>query len=235
MHVDIVGELNGGRAQPEWTEVVSEHDGAALHLSLMRDSLKVNGIRVAASARDLQAIADLLEAMLLTPKVVDLLWRHASPRFDPVIRIDGDIVANSTSERFSSAIDELVAKNGGDQGGIIDSIGKYWVLDNGLAKPGLKYGKSTACNYGWLSTGGRYDAVTPGLRCWQGPGFQHNDQYADPSQLVRLMKREARLVLADGTERAVDLADVATDPALAPLMSHDGVLRYLRMAGVPAP
>ena len=40
------------------------------------------------------------------------------------------------SERYSKLVDEQVEKHGGDQGGLIDSIGKYWVLSNGLAQAG---------------------------------------------------------------------------------------------------
>jgi len=47
------------------------------------------------------------------------------------------------------------------------------------------------------------------------------------------MHRMARLVKPDGTEEEVDLHDIAKDPALAPLMSHEGVLKYLRQKLVP--
>lgn len=232
--MSLIEDIQNGQAQVEWADVVSQRaDGTALRISVMRDALKVKGVRVMADARELQEVADLLDCSLLTPKVVDLIYQQAVVRFDPVIRADGDIVANSTPARVSALIDAQVAKHGGDQGGLIDSIGKYWVLHNHLAQSGLLHGKQTACNYGWLSTTGLYQAVTPGLKCWQSPGFRHNSAHKDPSQLVRLMKRAAVLVRPGGGEEVIDLLDALQDPMLAPLLNHDGVLHYLHVTMVP--
>jgi hypothetical protein len=233
--MSLIEDIKNGQAQMEWADVVSQNiDGAALRISVMRDALKVNGVRVMADAVELQMAADELECSLLTPKVVDLIYQQAALRFDPVIRADGDIVASSTPARVSALIDDRIKTHGGDQGGIIDSIGKYWVLHNHLTSAaGLLYGKRTACNYGWLSTTGLYQAVTPGLKCWQSPGFRHNCQHKDPSQLVRLMKRRAVLVRPHGCEEAIDILDVLQDPTLAPLANHDGVLHYLRITAAP--
>lgn len=232
--MDVLAELKAGNAQVEWDEVLSEHEGHKLYIRVIRDGMKVGGVRVAASAKVLQQIADLLDSILLTPRVIDLIWQQAQVRFDPVINEKGVIVANMTSEHYSTLVDAEVEKKGGDQGGLIDSIGKYWVLSNRLAQAGLEFGKANACNYGWLSSTGQYRAITPGLKLWQEPGYRHNDDHVDPSQLVRLMARGARLIRAGGDgEEQVDLVDVVGDPALAPLVNHDGVLRYLRMANVP--
>lgn len=231
----MLEEIKNGKAQVEWADVVSQaEEGTALRITVMRDALKIDGVRIMADATELQMIADLLGCSLLTPKVVDLIYQQASVRFDPVLRADGDVVANSTSKRVSELIDARIKNNGGDTGGIIDSIGKYWVLHNRLLLPrSLLYGKRAACNYGWLSSTGLYQAVTSGLKCWQSPGFRHNDAHKDPSQLVRLMKRLAVLVRPGGCEEKVDILDILQDPELAKLGNHDGVLRYLRVAAVP--
>lgn len=233
----VVDEVRNGRAQVEWADVVSQAEGgASLRVSVMRDGLKVDGVRVAANALDLQAIADLLGCVLLTTKVIDLIYQQASLRFDPVVRADGNIVANSTSKRVSALIDAQIARRGGDPGGLIDSIGKYWVLHNHLSDVGaLRYGKQTVCNYGWLSESGYYPAETRGLKCWQPPGFQHDEHHVDPSQIVRLMRRKATLVRPGLADEELDLLNVLQDPALAPLINHQGPLEYLRIATVPAP
>jgi hypothetical protein len=232
--MSVVDDVRDGKAQIEWADVISKAaNGTQLRICVMRDGLKIDGVRVSASANDLQQIADLLGCMLLTPKVVDLIWQQAQVRFDPVIRADNNIVASSNDQRVSGLVDEQIAKHGGDQGGLVDSIGKYWVLHNHLANPGLKFGKSNACNYGWLSSTGLYAALTPSLKCWQQPGFQHNDGHRDPSQIIRLMSRKAFLTKPGEEEQQVDLLDVLRDPALAKLANHDGVLHYVRLASVP--
>ena len=49
------------------------------------------------------------------------------------------------------------------------------------------------------------------------------------------MSRSARLVKPDGTEEDVDMHAILTDPELAPLDSHEGVLKYFRQMSVPEP
>ena len=74
--------------------------------------------------------------------------------------------------------------------------------------------------------------MTPGVQCWQRPGFRHNKSHWDPSQTIRLMHRSARLIHPDGTEEKIDLHDIAGNPALAYLLHHQGPLTYLRQKGV---
>lgn len=234
--VNVAQAVWDGQGQAEWAEVLSEKGGFKLYITVMRDALKVDGIRWAASARDLQEIADMLDCLLLTPKVVDLIWLQATLKFNSIVnhRLPGQsqttIVANLTSDLYSKILDDKIRELGGDKDRLIDSIGKYWVLHNGLLQPGRLYGARTACNYGWPSSEavGRH-GVTPGVLVWQTPGFRHDDKHVDPSQVVRLMKRSARLVHPDGLAEDVDLVELLQDPARAHLANHDGVLRYLRM------
>jgi hypothetical protein len=121
----------------------------------------------------------------------------------------------------------------GDRGGLIASVGKYWVLTNSLLNG--KFGVAQACNYGWNSNSAPYQAVTPGLRVWQTTGSRHNNKHIDPSQVVRLMHREAWLTRPGEDAELVDLRQVLIDPVLAPLISHEGPLRILRQPGVPDP
>jgi hypothetical protein len=235
MKINVVQAVKEGRAQVELADVVSRgEDGTALRIRVFRDALKIDGVRVSATAPELQQVADLLFCTLLTPKVVDLVWEQATVKFEPVIRADGKIVAVSTDQRVSRLVDAEIAKKGGGGGGaLIDSIGKYWVLSNKLARPGLLHGVETACNYGWLGERAPNGTVTPGHKCWQPPQCGHNYGHKDPSQVIRLMEREAFLTRPNEPETSVDILDILQDPGFAPLVNHDGVLKYLRMANVP--
>lgn len=231
--MDIHRVIREGRAQVEWADLVSEHDGHRLVMRVFRDAMKVDGIRVAVTARQMQEVADLTACMLPTAKILDLVWMQASTRFDPIINHGGEIVANLTPEIVSPLIDEKIAK-AGDAGGIIESVGKYWVVTNRLLFS-TPFGRRTACNYGWHSSKGRFQGVTPGIKLWQDQGCRHNDAHVDPSQVVRLVSRSAMLTRPGSTPIEVDLHDVARDPKLAPLINHDGVLRVLRQPSVPEP
>ena len=47
------------------------------------------------------------------------------------------------------------------------------------------------------------------------------------------MHRKAKLVNPDGADKEVDLHDIASNPWLAPLMTTEGPLTYLRQKNVP--
>lgn len=252
--------VRNGQAQFEWDEVVSEAGGNRLYVSVMRDAIRFDGVpamnwhrdpisgdgrtfdgvRIPATAAEMQEIADMLFCMLPTPRVLDLVWAQAKLRFDPVVNLGaGKIVATQNVHDVHEAVEQKIASAGGyPEHGIVASVGKYWVVCNQLAHPG-KYGARTACNYGWHSSNGAYAGVTPGIKVWQGEGTAHNDEHVDPSQVIRLMYRMARLVRADGTEDRMDLHDVAKDEVLSAALNHKAgsstVLQILRQPSVKEP
>jgi hypothetical protein len=252
---DVLGAVMAGDAHFEWEEILSEHNGYKLWISVFRDAMKFdgclpmnwhrepvpapgqptlfNGVRLPMTAAEMQQVADMLFCMLPTPKVLDLVWQQADYRFDPVINVHGTIVAMTNIHEVHAEIEKKIAKAGGVSEGLVASVGKYWVVSNRLL--GGKFGLKTACNYGWHSSGGAYQAVTPGLKVWQSEGTQHNDEHLDPSQVCRLVYRMARLVSPTGLVTKVDLHDIAKDPALAPLINHNGMLKVVRQQSVPEP
>jgi hypothetical protein len=76
--------------------------------------------------------------------------------------------------------------------------------------------------------------VTQGVQCWQRPGYKHNLWHTDPSQTIRLMWKRGELSDDEGESwEDVELADIAADPELASLLTHDNkTLSYLRQKGV---
>lgn len=271
--IDVVQRVKEGTAYWDWETVISEHQGHKLYIRVFADAMKFddvppltwnyqtfreydesgeevkrtyNGVRLPASAQELQQIADLTSCMLLTPKVVDLIWLQAKVKFDPVINSGPSqyqIVAEmpivgrmpyrgTTLIGVHELIQEKIDTTS-DGTGLVASVGKYWVLTNGLGNTSmLRFGDETACNYGWCSSSASGPGVTPGVQCWQRPGYAHDIRHWDPSQVIRLMFRTARLVRADGTEEYVDLGDIAQDPELGPLITHEGELGILRQPGV---
>lgn len=226
-------------AQVEWARLeAGDQGGPRVVMSVFRDALKVDGVRRSATAAEMQEVADAMFCVMPTPRILDLIWEEAGrtgTRTNPVVNIGGKIVANLDDETVSAAVDAALEKAGGDKGGLMASVGKYWVLTNALRRSNLRFGNRTACNYGWHSTGAPYRAVTPGLKVWQSPGLRHNDEHVDPSQVVRLVYRNA-MVSEDGSElRRMDMLEVLQHPVLNKLVSHEGSLGYLRQASVKEP
>lgn len=239
--MDVIAAIKAGKAHVEWANLVSEHKGHKLVLRVFRDALKVDGIRWPVNAKEMQQIADMTGCMLLTPKVLDLMWIEAGKsgiRFDPVINHGGKIVANLTPEVVSPLIDAKIEAHIVDNGPgkLVCSVGKYWVVCNRLVGSPKAEGGFACCNFGWHSSTGIYQAVTPGLKVWQSPGIRHSIAHKDPSQVVKLMDRYALLIRAGSTvEEEVDLHMIAKDPILSGLINHDGILKVLRQPGVPEP
>jgi hypothetical protein len=235
--------LDDGDLFFDWAELVSAHEEHELRLRVMRDAvLDPNGLRQPATAAQMQRVADRLGCMLMTPKVVDLVWAQAALRLDAVVSVKGRIVANCSVADYNTALEKVIAAaakraSGYPDAGCVACVGKYWVVCNSLARTGLRYGQQTAANYGWFSSRAprARKSVTGCGNVWQRIGTKHNDAHVDPSQVVRLLQRSATLVGPGGGECEVDLHEIAADPQLSHLINHDGVLHVLRQPSVPAP
>lgn len=263
---DIIDLVKAGNVHVSWGTVLSEDKGHQLKLSVFRDAMKFDnvpamlwtrkpvpdthpdagktydGVRLPVTAPEMQQIADITGCMMLTPKVVDLIWLTAGEsgtQFDSVINLGPNhIVAEADIQAVHEAVELALKQAGGDNGGVIDSVGKYWVVCNGMLTGKFSAAQRQAVNYGWPTKkyAGNGPGVTGKCKVWQTQGFQHDVGHYDPSQTIRLMYRTAMLLKAGETDWAeVDLYDVAKDPELCGLISHEGVLKIVRQQGVPEP
>lgn len=214
---------------------------------IVGDSRTFDGLRPPATPNELQEIADLINCMLVTPKVLDLMWDESGKtgvRFDSIVNSGPPrytIVADMNVHDVHLMLEKAIEEAGGDNGGIIMSLGKYWVLCNALLtgmysrmKVGDVYVNRQAINYSWYSSGAPRRSVTGNAKVWQSLGGAHPDNHIDPSQLVLLMYRWAALI-RDGSVEEVDLYELAKDPKLCHLISHEGPLKITRMPNVPPP
>jgi len=255
---DIVQAVKDGRARYSWVPVTVAEGDLSLTFAIMADALRFDGmppmrwnrqiyegssqtfdgVRLCASAEELQKIADWLGAMPMTPKVLDLVTLQAGEDgllFDAVVNIHGRIVAISDIHTVHEAVEKAIANAGGypESGGVVASVGKYWVLCKRLV--GGKFGMRQAINYGWYSKAAPSRSVTGKLKLWQSMGGAHDCHHLDPSQVVRLMGRIGTLQRRGEAAQQVDLQTVLQDAELAPLISHEGVLPYVRFPCVPEP
>lgn len=249
--MDVVQLVKEGKGKFEWYEITSEYNDLKLKIKVFRDAMKFNnipamtwdmkpvsdktynGVRLPATAYQLQQIADFVDGMLMTPKVIDMIWLQAGIKFDAVINVNGIIVANSDIHKVHQKIE---SKFNDDGVSLISCVGKYWCLINHLNNTTqLRFGNNTACNYGWFAKYASGPGITPGTKCWQRPGFRHDNRHFDPSQTIRVMHRKATLIRPDGSSEVIDLHDVAKCKKLAPLITHEERLEYLRQKNVPKP
>ncbi len=223
----ILDAIASGQATYEFAPVHSTYNGHEATFYIFRDALKIDGVRILVTAKLAQQIADLLDCSLLTPKLADLLFEQGTVRLPPLPR---QPVTSDTKTMIaqSERIDKEIDKAGGDDGGIIQTVGKHWVLVNKIN------GTSKAANYGWhfegkTFGGQKYEATVsiPGGRLIQGVGTAHNASHVDYSQNLVLVSNDVEV---DG--ETVRLQDLLQDPEYAGLASHEGVLKVLRQPGV---
>lgn len=207
-----------------WTPIPVEHGNHHGVVYVSSDSLGVGEpddfVRVTVNAMTEQRIADAMDAMLLTPRVCDLIYQKATTKLLPC-RQSPDAQMSNTRRmvQHSREVDEQ--KRAFGEAGLCADPGKDWVLTNKLLwVPGR------AANYGWHDPGSRHTTSVRGQRVWQ-PLFEtrpHDLKHVDYSQTVRLMRRT---MVLDGAEVPVDR--VLSDPGLFRLLSsEDQPLAFLR-------
>lgn len=228
----IIQCVRSGRAKYNFVKIKSEHNGHVAEFLVFEDALKVDGVRVNVSAVTQQQIADLLCCVLPTAKLYDLMWHLAENKADP----HPQPITSTTAAMIdhSKKIDLEV----GNAPGLKSTVGKIWIIDNSLAsKPGK------ACNYGWhFNTGTSFKGIAGNVNAsliknpktgqyWymiQSRGWHHSAAHVDYSQVCVLVSKQCWV---DGQE--MDIMDVFSNPELAPLCVHDGVLKVTRQPNVP--
>ena len=190
---------------PTWAEL-ELHGG--LVVCVATDALRArvaeaaDPIRLPASYRETIAICRVLECLPPTREISDAVWSAASVRVVPrgLVMTADDARQMATVEwslRHAAAIEGQLraARDRGDyiDGALVADVGKDWILDNGLAVRG-------GVNYGWR---------TSATHMLQPLGHAHNAAHWDYSQVLRLVRRRARL---DGAE--VDLLDALVQRGL---------------------
>jgi len=240
----VIERIQKGQYEVLWSQITSSYNGHQGTFRVFGDALKIDGVRIAGSAELQQTLADMLGCLLLTPKMLDLMFLQTATFLTPTALTQTlhDVQIMSTKTRMiyhSQLVDKKLAA-AGNPAGVIVNVGKMWVLDNRLLDPHKV--KPAAENYGWYFFGpdvygGNSEPnasmfIDPKThapyRVAQGPGWAHDIKHVDYSQVCCLASRNC---FVDG--KPMDLAAVLQDPELAGLVSHQGPLKLLRQPGVP--
>jgi len=159
--------------------------------------------------RTAQAIADRLDCVLPTPKMVDDIYASATVKLTPAPIPPSPAMTTVAVFRRHN---EIVRAARGEErlpGTLVAGHKKDVVIANKVfTTPGK------VAIYGWHKRDGK-----PIQPLYTG----HTASYADYSHGIRLVSRR---VLVDGAAKTID--DVLADPKLAPLLSNEGVMLQTR-------
>lgn len=257
---DVVRAVEEGRGWYQFFPIELVHEGNRLVVYVFRDAMRFDGVpamrwdrtpiagdtrlfdgvRLPASADELQKIADLVGCLMLTPLLADIIWERAGRRFNPVINSGApvhQIVALTNIHDVHLLVEQALHRVGGDDGeSLISCEGKYWVLCRDMDKKAIVQGDHQAFNYGWQDEGAptTRKGVLPGVKVWQNLAGAHNKLHFDPSQTIRLGYRWAK-ILRPGSDvwQDIETATLLHDPVLSYAVSHEGPLDTTRQPGVP--
>jgi N-acetyl-anhydromuramyl-L-alanine amidase AmpD len=226
-----------------WWPIQTEDNGHKGTIFVSMDALRVGEpddyFRPDVTAATAQRIADELDCILPTTKIVDLCYQQAVARAtpclqpaDPAERLaqgyptcpDGTTSMSDTPAMATHSAH--VSEKRGENVGLLSNVGKHWVISNRL----LQKPVTTAANYGWFDENAPYRSAS-GLKCWQPLSTAHNDAHTDYSQVQPRLVRKTMVV--DGQERSI--IDVGNDPELCGLVSDEGVVKVWRQRSVPPP
>lgn len=173
-----------------WVPIVIDSPPYRATIYVMNDALMLgeagDAFRIGVTAQLQQQIADELDAVLLTPKLVDDIQRQAQISIDPPVTLGGSPDMGSTAWmlKHHNAVEAKLAKLLSSMGisdidtsdMLLSNIGKHWVnskyvstqgpvLDCSAAGKHKPFpGTYAAENYGWFVssrfTGGAYPAGT---------------------------------------------------------------------------
>jgi len=230
----ILAYISMGKYTANLYPVTSTYNGHTATFYVFQDALMIEGVRINVSARLQQTIADMLGCSLMTPKIADLAWMQRSCTLSPFTRP----ITSKTADMIdnSAKMDAALAKFTSQPTGLIQTVGKHWLIDEDLLKhPGR------AENYGWHFQGNNYQGISGEVnaslqkdekgqfvRLIQGRGWAHDMDHVDYSQVCVLM---SQMVDLDGG--SAELGAILTDAGLAGLASHQGKMTVLRQPGVP--
>jgi len=209
----------------DWDLIEVRYGGRIVGFLTTNDVLRVGEVddfvRVTVNATCAQLIADRLGTILPTTRMADLVHENATTIL-PFVAQPPDALMASTQRMVahSRAIDQALRAKG-YAGGLIDTLGKGWMISNKL-----KARSDKAANFGGHDAGAKLRSPG-GLRVVQDLGTWHDRFHTDYSQKWRGYAAWSYL---DGSE--ISTGELLTNPQTAGAISYEGTMEVLRQPGV---
>ena len=197
-----------------------------LKLKVNKDGLfkkNKNRYRQPVTALDQQSIADDLDCILPTTKIMDTR-SMASVVINPVFG-----AYKMSAQEYSRKVDKKIDIAYDDIKSPLSTIGKSWVLTTKMGKG--RYGNQTAYNYGQYYNGRAVKTYsTPAgvdnLRVIQPLSGCHNIDHIDPSQQCFLVKNQC--FINEQEYKVSDILSGKEGNELLQSLSYEGKLNQLR-------
>jgi hypothetical protein len=225
----IFDQVLAGNFDAEWVPLEYSDGNRKIKFNVMKDALKIDGVRVNVSAELQQKLADVFNASLLTAHVADLMFVSAVHRIEPCPMMISSAVASMV--KHSQMVD---AKVGFNATGLVASPGKHWILDKKL-----DWNTSKACNYGWHFIGNNYKGIKGHpvaskisrfngsvVSVIQPNACAHDMKHSDYSQICQLVSQTCWI---DDAE--YKFSNVLQDPSKCDLATAGGPLLNVRQPG----
>lgn len=236
----ILSEIKAGNCEFKYLPITSKYKEHTATFEVFTDALKIEGVRINVSAKLQQEIADHMGCLLMTAKIADLRHQQADTTLKPHPRYDasGGRLMSTVDWMIwhSNQIDNDLSKLPNDYG-IIDTVGKHWIIDDTLSRPKIK---NQSVNYGWHYKSGAISGVPrdlpvsykemPGVYMIQSRGYHHDYHHIDYSQICVLVARDC---VINGSRK--DLVEILADEELSYLANHSGKTSVWRQPGVKDP
>lgn len=230
---DAMDDVRAGRAHFDWETITAEHDGHVGEFRVFGDALKIEGVREVFSAAEAQEAADLIGAVLPTPKLLDLRYQQADVKLAPKPKYYPGGMGMDARDAIVEHSRRVDAELGG-RAGLVADVGKHWVLHSKV-----RPGKSVL--YGWHvpyeeQQQWRGIKVYPSVTGEAGhviqlPSDAHDEHHRDYSMTLVLVDETCEV---DG--RTMATAEVYGSAELCGLVTADGQpLRHVRMPERAAP
>lgn len=177
----ILAQIDAGDFEVPLQAIEVQAGGHVGVVHVFSDALKVGGVRINVSADLQQQIADRLGAILLTPRLADLVWQNRVVDLDPKPMT----ITSSTAAMIeqSNKIENAIPDS--DKGQPVNTVGKHWVLVKSIFSDSAR-AKRKAANYGWHFEGSNFQGIKgeptvslPGVRVIQGVGTVHDFGHTD--------------------------------------------------------
>lgn len=225
----IYDQVIAGNFDAEWVPLTYSDGTRTIKFNVMKDALKIDGVRVNVSAELQQKLADVFNASLLTSHIADLMFINAVHRVEPCPMTISSTVASMV--KHSQMVDTKVGSN---PTGLVASPGKHWILDKKL-----DWNAGKACNYGWHFVGTNYKGIKghpaaskqnrlngAPISVIQPNACAHDMKHSDYSQICQLV---SQVCWIDDVE--YKLVNVLQDPSKCDLASSGGPLMHVRQPG----
>lgn len=214
---DILVEVKAGRFVMIMTPIRSAYRGSVAEIMVSADALKIDGERVAVSARTQQKIADVLGLYLPTPRICDLSWEQAEVRLPPVLGVNG-LWPKDRALSYSRTVDSHLPPGASDYL-LTRNVGKDWVISKRILER-----KNAAANYGWFDLKAAHLSHS-GMKVWQPLGTAHDMSHYDYSQVATFVGPEIRIV---GADKRLTFEECAKSAEYAGHLSDEGIMRVTR-------